>query len=91
MPCLLVVAFLAFPRAILVLVFLFSNYLGRAYHSMLLPLLGFFFLPLTTLVYAWLANSHRPIMGINLLFLVLAVVIDAGGLGSNKWRRRRGD
>jgi hypothetical protein len=91
MPCFLVVAILAFPRAALVLMFLFTTYLQRAYHGLLLPLLGFFFLPLTTVVYAWLHNSHRPIEGINLLFLVLAVLIDAGGLGGGAWHRRRQD
>jgi hypothetical protein len=91
MPCFLVVAILAFPRAILVLMFLFTTYLQRAYHGMLLPLLGFFFLPLTTVVYAWLVNSGRHLEGINLLFLVLAVVIDAGGLSGGEYHRRRRD
>jgi uncharacterized oligopeptide transporter (OPT) family protein len=89
MPCFLVVAILAFPRAALILMFLFTTYLQRAYHGLLLPLLGFIFLPLTTVVYAWLVNSHRPIEGINLLFLVLAVVIDAGGLSGGEYHRRR--
>lgn len=76
-------------RVILVLMALFSNYLDRAYHGLLLPLLGFFFLPLTTIVYAWLVNSHRPLDGINLLFLIVAVIIDMGGLGGGEWHRRR--
>ena len=89
MPCFLLVAVLAFPRAALILMFLFTTYLQRAYHGLLLPVLGFIFLPLTTVVYAWLINSHRPLEGINLLFLVLAVLIDAGGLGGGEYRRRR--
>jgi len=80
---------LAFPRLILVLMALFSNYLDRAYHGLIVPLLGFFFLPLTTIVYAWLLNSHRPLEGANLLILVVAVIIDAGGLGGGEWHRRR--
>ena len=56
MPCLFFILILAFPRAVLVLMFLFSNYLGRAYHGLLIPVVGFFFLPLTTIVYAWLIN-----------------------------------
>jgi hypothetical protein len=91
MPCLPVVAILAFPRAVLVLMFFFSTYLERAYHGLLVPLLGFIFLPLTTLVYAWLHNSGRPLEGINLLFLIIAVVIDAGGLSGGEWHRRQRD
>ena len=89
MPCLLLVVVLAFPRIVLALMFFFTSYLSRAYHSLLIPLLGFFFLPLTTIVYAWLVNNHLPMEGVNLLILVLAVVIDAGGLGGGAWHRGR--
>jgi hypothetical protein len=83
------IVFLAFPRIALVLLFLLSNYLQRAYHGLMLPLLGFLFLPLTTLVYAWMANTRQPIAGINLLILVIAVVIDLGGMGGGEYHRRR--
>lgn len=89
MPCLLVILVLAFPRVVLVLMALFSSYLDRAYHGLLIPLLGFFFLPLTTITYAWLVNSHRPLDGVNLLILIVAVIIDAGGIGGGEWHRRR--
>jgi len=88
-PCLLVLLILAFPRVVLVLMFLFSTYLQRAYHDLLLPLLGFLFLPLTTIVYAWLVNSRMSLEGVNLLILILAVVIDVGGIGGGEWHRRR--
>ncbi len=88
MPCLLLVVFLAFPRIALVLMFFFSNYLQRAYHGLLLPLIGFLFLPLTTLVYAWMTNTRQPIAGINLLILIIAVVIDLGGLSGGEYHRR---
>jgi hypothetical protein len=89
MPCLLLILFLAFPRIALVLLFLFSNYLQRAYHGLLLPLVGFLFLPLTTLAYAWMANTGRPTAGINLIILIIAVVIDLSSLGSGAYRRSR--
>jgi hypothetical protein len=89
MPCLLLVLVLAFPRLVLVLMFLFSGYLHRAYNGMIVPLLGFLFLPVTTIAYAWLVNTHRPIEGYNVLILILAVVIDAGGIGGGEMRRRR--
>ena len=89
MPCLLLILFLAFPRIALVLIFLFSNYLQRAYHGLILPLVGFVFLPLTTLAYAWMANTGRPTTGVNLIILIIAVAIDFGGLGGGAYHRRR--
>jgi hypothetical protein len=90
MPCLLLILFVAFPRVALVLIFLFSNYLQRAYHGFLLPLIGFLFLPLTTLAYAWMVNTGLPTTGTNLLILIVAVVIDLGGLGGGAYHRSRG-
>ncbi len=89
MPCLLLILILAFPRVVLVLLFLFSTYLERAYHGVLLPLLGFIFLPLTTLVYAWMANTGQPTAGVNLLILLIAILIDMGSLGGGEYHRRR--
>lgn len=89
MPCLFLILILAFPRIVLAVLFFFTNYLERAYHSLLLPLLGFIFLPVTTLAYAWMVNSRMPVEGVNLLILILAVVIDVGGLGGGEYRRRR--
>jgi hypothetical protein len=88
LPCLLLILFVAFPRIALVLIFLTSNYLQRAYHGLLIPLVGFLFLPLTTLAYAWMTNTRQPIAGINLIILVIAVVIDLGGLGGGEYHRR---
>jgi len=89
MPCLLLILVLAFPRIVLVLMFLFSNYLTRAYHGLILPLLGCIFVPLTTLAYAWMVNTGQPIAGVNLLILLIAIVIDLGGLGGGEYHRRR--
>ena len=89
MGCLVLIVLLAFPRVALVLLFLFSNYLQRAYHGLILPVLGFLFLPLTTLVYAWMVNTRQPPTGVNLIILIIAVVIDVGGLGGGAWSRRR--
>jgi hypothetical protein len=89
MPCLLLLLILIFPRVVLVWMYLTSTYLQRAYHELIIPLLGFIFLPLTTLVYAWLVNTHSPIEGINLLYIIVAVIIDLGGLGGGDYHRRR--
>jgi hypothetical protein len=88
MPCLLVLVVVLFPRIVLALLFFLSNYLQHAYHGLLIPLLGFIFLPLTTLTYAWMVNSHMPVEGVNLVILVVAVLVDAGGLGGSEYHRR---
>jgi hypothetical protein len=87
--CLLVLLTLITPRVVLVLMFLFSNYLGRAYHGFLIPLLGFIFLPLTTIVYAWIVNSGHQVSDIYLVALIVAVVIDLGGIGGGHYSRRQ--
>lgn len=91
MPCILFIIVLAFPRVALLLLFFLSSYLERAYHNILILLLGFIFLPLTTLVYAYMVNNSLPIAGLNLLWLLLAALIDLGSLGGGggHYRRRR--
>lgn len=89
MPCILTIIALAFPRLVLFLVFLLSDYLSRAYQTMLWPLLGFFFMPLTTLAYAWAINSGGSVEGLYLVVVVLAVLMDLGLLGSGEASRRR--
>jgi hypothetical protein len=89
MPCLLVLLILAFPRLVLVVMYFTSTYLQRAYHDLMIPLLGFLFLPLTTLVYAWLINTRHPLEGVNLIYLLVAAIIDLGGWGGGESHRRR--
>jgi hypothetical protein len=79
------------PRLALALVFLFSNYLGRAYDTMIWPLLGFFFMPLTTLAYAWAVNTHGSVTGIYLVVVVIAVLMDLGLVGGSGASARRRD
>ena len=91
MPCLLVFLILLFPRVVLVLMWLFSTILPRAYGGLVIPLLGFIFLPITTIVYAWMVTNNIALTGLNLFLLVVAVLLDAGshGGGAGYYRRRR--
>jgi hypothetical protein len=94
-PCFLGCLALAFPRLALALVWLFGgNYLSRAYGSWLWPLLGFFFLPLTTLVFAFACNALGNATGVSpfgWLLTGLALLGDLGllGGGHKQWRRYR--
>lgn len=93
MGCLLVVLGLMTPRVVMVLLWLFTNYLSRAFHTFLWPLLGFVFLPTTTLAYAVAKNSLGGIRGWGLVVLILGVLLDFGllGGGSRSRSRRRRD
>ncbi len=75
---------LATPRFAIFLVFLFSDYLGRAYETNFWPFLGFLFLPLTTLSYAFAMNAGGGVHGIYLVLMVVAVLGDLGLLGGAK-------
>jgi hypothetical protein len=95
MPCLLGCLALAFPRVALVLVWLFdSGYLVRAYGSWLWPLLGFVFLPLTTLTFAFASNSlgtPDAISPLGWLLTAVALLVDLGllGGGQRQWQTYR--
>jgi len=80
------------PRVAIVLVVVFSDYIGRAYETAIWPLLGFLLMPLTTLAYAWAINSNGSVAGLYLAVVVVAVLIDLGIFGkSASHRRRTGD
>jgi len=90
MPCFLLLVVLLFPRIALALMWFLTTYLQRAFHGdLIVPVLGFVFLPLTTIVYAWELNSSMPTAGINLVWLLVAVIVDLGGLGGGAHRQSR--
>ena len=89
MGCIGLVLVALFPRVTIAALFFLTSYLERAYHSLLVLLLGFLFLPVTTLVYAWIINGNHPVNGIYLLALVIAVLFDLGLFGHGEYRRRR--
>jgi hypothetical protein len=79
MPCLLVVLALIAPRVVIVLIWLFErDWFQRAYDTWLWPVLGFFFMPVTTLAYAWAANSGGVRGVFWIVVMVIAVLIDLG-------------
>lgn len=60
MGCLLIPLALISPRLAIVAMWLFSDILGRAFDSWLLPVLGLFLRPWTTLAYAgmWASGTN---------------------------------
>ena len=83
MPCLVALLAIPLPRLAIILVVIFSDYIGNAYSTFLWPLLGFFFMPVTTLAYAWAIHSSNggSVHGLQLVIVVLAVLLDLGIIG----------
>jgi hypothetical protein len=78
-PCLALVLALISPRLALVAVWLFSDILSRAFEGWLLPLIGFFLLPWTTLAYALMWDvGTREVTGFEWLVVVVALLFDLG-------------
>lgn len=92
MPLILGCLALFTPRLVIILVAIFSDYFSRAFHGeWWWPLLGFFFLPFTTLAYAFAVNYGGGVQGIYLILVVLAVLMDLGVIGGSgaEARKRR--
>ena len=88
--CAILVILIAGPRIAMIAIALLSDYLGRAFgDSLLIPLLGWLFLPWTTLAYAWAINSRGEVAGLQLLVVIVAVIVDLSSIGGGVSRRRR--
>jgi len=86
--CFLVAVGLLAPRFIIVVLWLFTDYLARAYTNWILPTLGFFLLPTTTIAYAIAKNSFSTVTGGitagGVVVIVLGLLIDVGLLGRGR-------
>jgi hypothetical protein len=89
MGCLLALVAMLSPRLALFLVWLFTERFTIAFDGWLLPIVGFLFLPWTTL--AWTV-AYQPIGGVTgfgWFVVVLAFVVDLAAYGSSERARRR--
>jgi hypothetical protein len=87
--CLLALLALFSPRLALFALWLFGNLLSRAFDSWTVPLLGFFFLPWTTLAYAVMWSSHNRVHGFEWFVVGLAFLVDIGAYDRMRSHQRR--
>jgi hypothetical protein len=73
-----------------VLLYLFTNFFTGVYHGIIIPVLGFLFLPLTLIVYTYLQKTQGGVLTTSsLIFLAIAVILDLGLVGGGTYGRRR--
>lgn len=85
MPCLIVILCLMCPRLVLACLWLFTKFPAEVFEGRLWPVLGFFFMPVTTLAYMgaklWAGGVDT---GWGIAMIVIGVVIDLGIIGGSR-------
>jgi cytochrome b561 len=93
MGCIIIAALLGAPRLAIVFFALFRHgWLASAYESNLWPVLGFFFLPWTTLGFAVGINNIGPVGAMDALgwaVTALGFALDMGLVGGGARARRK--
>ena len=84
MGCLVLLLAFISPRLALFALWLFTNLLSRAFDSWLVPLIGFFVLPWTTLAYAGMWSSSHEVRGLEWFIVILAFLIDLGSYARSR-------
>jgi hypothetical protein len=86
MPCLFALIAVLSPRLALLLLWLFSPWVDKAFAGFFLPLLGLIFLPWTTLMYV--AISPGGIQDFDIVLLTIGVVVDIVQWVGGAWGNR---
>ncbi len=89
MPCFIALLALLSPRLALFAIWIFSDLLSRAFESWIVPFLGFFLLPWTTLAYAAMWSSSDRVYGFEWFIVALGFLFDLASWTSGE-RGRRG-
>jgi len=90
MPCALALIALLFPRILIAVLWIFTNWFNGVFSSLLWPVLGFVFLPVTMLWYSVVINNFGGVWNItNIIVMVLAIAIDMGSWGGGYKSRNR--
>jgi hypothetical protein len=87
--CLILLVGLLGPRLAIVLVAVFTAYFEKPFDGLLIPLLGFLFLPFTTLAYAWAINTWGEVAGMQAVVVVIAALADLGVFSGSEVQRRK--
>jgi hypothetical protein len=94
--CLIGIIAFFLPRVAILLLGLFSTWIGdpfRAlsspFNGLLLPVLGFIFAPYTLLAYCLAVNQSGGVGGMWLVLVIVAALFDLGVIGGGASQRKR--
>ena len=83
MGCLLAIAGMMFPRAAIFFIWLLTGWFREAYNTAVWPLLGFIFMPFTTLAYMGAMLHGGQVSGWWLVLVIIAIVCDVSSWGES--------
>jgi len=90
MPCLPTILSLLFPRLMIVILWLVTDWFKGVFDSLVWPILGFLFAPLGTL---WFGAVHNYYHGewntLQIIVMVIALGFDFGFLGNSARNRKK--
>jgi len=81
MGCLLTIVALMMPRLVMFFIWLLTGWFGRAFDTVVWPVLGFLFMPYTTLAYMAAMLNHHSVSGGWLALVIAGVLVDLGHWG----------
>ncbi len=88
--CLAFVIALAFPRLAMFILWFFTSWFRGVFDTWVVPVLGFIFLPYTTLAYSLVINIwHGQWSFWPVVLTGLAILMDLGALGGAGSKRRK--
>ena len=77
------------PRIALILVWIFTNEVTKAFHGAFIwPFLGLIFLPFTTLIYSLVYVTGVGLTGWGWFWVILAFILDLAAYGSSGYTNR---
>lgn len=87
MPLLIIFAGLLLPRLVIFILWFFSDWFNGVFEHWAIPLLGFIFLPYTTLWYSAVINWYGEVWGFwQVAIMVLALIADLTSHMKKKFR-----
>jgi hypothetical protein len=90
MPCFAALIALLFPRVLIVVLWFFTDWFTGVFNSLLWPVLGFIFMPVTMILYSVVVNHYAgQWTTANIILMVIAIVIDMGSWGGGYKSRNR--